>query len=64
MDINMTISRDNENSHHNLMSFHTCMTFILQHNLKSVLTVFFNTVEVSGVQNDTGPHWLSFYGQK
>jgi len=25
---------------------------------------FFQTMKVIGVQNDTGPHWLSFYGQK
>jgi len=25
---------------------------------------FFQTMKVIGVQNDTGPHWLSLYGQK
>ncbi len=51
------------------MSFQSYLTYFLQCDtkediLKNVSTAFVHTMQVIGIQNYTGQHWPSLYGQE
>ncbi len=47
---------------------HSTLALLMQNTkeaiLKKVSTIFVHTMKVIGIQNNTGPHWLSLYRQK